>query len=635
MLMTTAKIQSMHCERIAFVYVRQSTPLQVIEHRESTERQYHLRDRAIELGWPPSRVEVIDEDQGRSGSTAAHRTGFQRLVSEVGLGKVGIVFMLEASRLARNNSDWYRLIEICGVSGTLIADESAVYNPREPNDRLLLGVKGTLSEAELFTLRTRLYEGRWNKARKGLLHFSLPVGYVPTEDGSWALDPDTQVRQRVAFLFESFRRHGIVRAVVRDLQEQGLELPTRVTAQEGYGALVWKAPTLSAVIRILHNPAYAGAYVYGRWEYCSEQRSLRTGKAVAHARSVAQWPVNLSAHHPAYLGWEEFVKNQERLRQNWSREGNRGTPREGSALLQGIVYCGVCGRKMSVQNRAAKENRSPSYICGRGYKDGDEEICQSMTSRPVDAAVVDVFLAAISPLSLQVTTQLLDQVEQDLVVQRRQRELQLEQARYEARLAQRQYDAVDPGNRLVAAELERRWNEKLERVVQLERAYAQAEHEAEWSLTVDERSAITELSRDLPAIWSAETTTSQERKQLLRLAIESVQLDGSSQAGQIEMQIRWRSGTVTSLSIKRVAPGEGSLKTPEQAISQIHQMVGQSSYQQIAARLNRAGLRSAFGRRFTTQHVGYICRRDGLTKGKSHAEPKLKDMPDASGSAGS
>ena len=633
--MTTAKIQSMHCERIAFVYVRQSTPLQVIEHRESTERQYHLRDRAIELGWPPSRVEVIDEDQGRSGSTAAHRTGFQRLVSEVGLGKVGIVFMLEASRLARNNSDWYRLIEICGVSGTLIADESAVYNPREPNDRLLLGVKGTLSEAELFTLRTRLYEGRWNKARKGLLHFSLPVGYVPTEDGSWALDPDTQVRQRVAFLFESFRRHGIVRAVVRDLQEQGLELPTRVTAQEGYGALVWKAPTLSAVIRILHNPAYAGAYVYDRWEYCSEQRSLRTGKAVAHARSVAQWPANLSAHHPAYLGREEFVKNQERLRQNWSREGNRGTPREGSALLQGIVYCGVCGRKMSVQNRAAKENRSPSYICGRGYQDGDEKICQSMTSRPVDAAVVDVFLAAISPLSLQLTTQLLDQVEQDLVVQRRQRELQLEQARYEARLAQRQYDAVDPGNRLVAAELERRWNEKLQRVVQLERAYAQAEHEAEWSLTADERSAITELSRDLPATWSAETTTSQERKQLLRLAIESVQLDGSSQAGQIEMQIRWRSGTMTSLSIKRVAPGEGSLKTPEQAISQIHQMVGQSSYQQIAARLNRAGLRSAFGRRFTTQHVGYICRRDGLTKGKSHAEPKLKDMPDASGSAGS
>ena len=465
--MTATKIQNTHCERIAFVYVRQSTPLQVIENRESTERQYHLRDRAIELGWPPSRVEVIDEDQGRSGSSAAHRSGFQRLASEVGLGKVGIVFMLEASRLARNNSDWYRLIEICGVSGTLIADESAVYNPREPNDRLLLGVKGTISEAELFTLRTRLYEGRWNKARKGMLHFPLPVGYMQTADGGWSLDPDTQVRERLDYVFDSFRRQGVVRAVVRDLREQGLELPTRVTAKEGYGSLVWKGPSLSAVIRILHNPAYAGAYVYGRWEYSSERRSAKTGKASAHARSVAQWPVNITEHHPAYLSWEEFVKNQERLRQNWSHEGNRGAPREGSALLQGIVHCGVCGRKMSVQNRAAKDKRSPSYICGRGYQDGDAKICQSMTSRPVDAAVVEAFLTAVSPISLQVATRVLDQVEQDLIVQRRQRDLQLEQSRYEARLAQRQYDAVDPANRLVAAELERRWNEKLERVAQL------------------------------------------------------------------------------------------------------------------------------------------------------------------------
>jgi DNA invertase Pin-like site-specific DNA recombinase len=633
--MTMTKIQNTHCERTAFVYVRQSTPLQVIEHRESTERQYHLRDRAIELGWPPSRVEVIDEDQGRSGSSATHRTGFQRLASEVGLGKVGIVFMLEASRLARNNSDWHRLIEICGVSGTLIADESAVYNPREPNDRLLLGVKGTLSEAELFTLRTRLYEGRWNKARKGLLHFPLPVGYVQTADGGWALDPDTQVRERLDFLFESFRHHGIVRAVVRDLKEHGLELPTRVTAKEGYGSLIWKAPTLSAVIRILHNPAYAGAYVYGRWEYCSERRSPKTGKATAHARTVAQWPVNITEHHPAYLVWEEFVKNQERLRNNWSHEGSRGVPREGSGLLQGIVYCGVCGRKMSVQNRAAKDKRSPSYICGRGYQDGDEKICQSMTSRPVDAAVVEAFLTAVSPISLQVAAQVLDQVEQDLIVQRRQRELQLEQARYEARLAQRQYDAVDPANRLVAAELERRWNEKLERVAQLERAYAQAEREAEWSLTADERAAITELSQDLPAVWSAETTTNQERKQLVRMAIESVQLDGISQAGQIEVQIRWRSGTVTSLSVKRAAPGEGSLKTPEEAVSRIHEMARRSSYDEIAARLNRAGLRSAFGRRFTSQHVGYICRRDGLAKGKPRSGSMSKESPDPSGSTGS
>jgi len=631
--MMTTKIQSTHCERIAFVYVRQSTPLQVIENRESTERQYHLRERAMELGWPPSRVEVIDEDQGRSGSTATHRTGFQRLAAEVVLGKVGIVLMLEASRLARNNSDWYRLIEICGVSGTLIADEGAVYNPREPNDRLLLGVKGTLSEAELFTLRTRLYEGRWNKARKGLLHFPLPVGYVRTGDGDWTLDPDAQVRERLDYIFDSFRRHGVVRAVIRDLRRQGLGLPTRVTAKEGYGSLAWKAPSLSAVVRILHNPAYAGTYAYGRWEYSSERRSPKTGKASAHARSMAQWPVTVPEHHPAYIRWEEFVNNQEQLRQNWGQDGNRGVPREGRALLQGIVYCGICGRKMSVQDRAAKEHRSPSYICGRGYQDGDEKTCQTMTSRPVDAAVVEAFLSAISPISLRVSMQVLDQVEQDLMAQGRQRELQLEQARYEARLAQRQYDAVDPSHRLVAGELERRWNEKLERVAQLERTYAQAERAAEWKLTAEERTAITELSRDLPAIWSSETTTNPERKQLLRMAIESVQLDGASQTGQVEVQIRWRSGAITSLSVKRTGPGEGSLKTPADAVSRIHEMAPRRTYAEIATSLNRVGLRSAFGRRFTTQHVGYICRRDGLAKGKRCADSRLGNDPAGSSPA--
>jgi hypothetical protein len=287
---------------------------------------------------------------------------------------------------------------------------------------------------------------------------------------------------------------------------------------------------------------------------------------------------------------------------------------------------------MSVQNRAAKEGRSPSYICGRGYQDGDEKNCQCMTSRPIDAAVAEAFLAAVSPISLRVAMQTLDQVEQDLIAQRRQRELQLEQARYEARLAQRQYDAVDPSNRLVAAELERRWNEKLERVAQLERTFARAERDAEWNLTAEERASISELSRNLPAIWNAETTSNQERKQLLRMAIESVQLDGTRRAGQVEVQIHWRSGAVTSIGVKRSAPGEGSLKTPEEAISRIHEMAPRRTYAQIAASLNRAGLRSAFGRRFTSQHVGYICRRDGLASGKPRSGATLPDGPDAAAS---
>ena len=280
---------------------------------------------------------------------------------------------------------------------------------------------------------------------------------------------------------------------------------------------------------------------------------------------------------------------------------------------------------MTVQDRPARENRSPSYNCLKGYHDGDEKICQSMTSRPIDAAVVEAFLGAVSPLSLGVATRVLDQVEQDLMARRRQRELQLEQARYEARWAERQYNGVDPENRLVAGELERRWNERLERVAELERTYAQAEREAEWSLTKEERTAIAELSQDLPAVWRAETTTDRERKQLIRMAIESVQLDGVREAGKIEIQIHWRSGTVTEHIVRRPAPGESSLKTPAEAVEQIHAMARRNSYAEIATHLNRAGLRSAFGRSFTTQHVGYICRRDGVAKHKPRHASKSEE----------
>jgi DNA invertase Pin-like site-specific DNA recombinase len=614
--MIASTIGQRHRERLACVYVRQSTLTQVHNHQESTERQYHLADRAIELGWPGSAIEVIDEDQGRSGSSAAHRTGFQRLVSDVSLGRVGIVLMLEASRLARNNSDWHQLIEICGLRGTLIADEQAVYDPREPNDRLLLGVKGTLSEAELFTLRTRLSEGRWNKARKGQLLFPLPVGFVHGADGIWEMDPDTQVRERLEYVFAAFRRYGIARAVLRDLTEHHLDLPVRITSKEGYGSLIWKAPTLSAVMRTLTNPAYAGAYVFGRWGYTGERRSAKNGKILPHLLPLEEWPVCLRDHHPAYLPWDEFVRNREQLRANWNREGSPGVAREGAALLQGIACCGVCGRKMGVQHHAAREQRSSTYLCDRAYAEGAAHLCQSMTARPVDAAVVEAFLDAVSPLQLEVSLRVLDQIEQDRQGLRRQWELQLEQARYDARLAQRQYDAIDPENRLVAAELERRWNEKLERVVQLEQAYARAEQAGRWSITAEQRTVVRALAQDLPAIWEAPTTTNQERKQLLRFAIDTVHLDGKSHPGEIEIQIHWHTGTITRLRVKRPAPGEGSLKTPAGAMALIGELAPTHGYADIADHLNAAGWQTAFGLPFTSQHVGYLCRRHDWGRGK-------------------
>jgi DNA invertase Pin-like site-specific DNA recombinase len=596
---------------MAYVYVRQSTLWQVKEHQESTDRQYHLQQRALELGWPPTAIAVIDEDQGRSGSTTTARPGFRRLVAEVGLGQVGLVLMLEASRLARNSSDWHQLIELCGLSHTLLADESTVYDPRDPNDRLLLGVKGTLSEAELFTLRTRLYEGRWNKARTGLLKFFLPAGYVSGRDGGWELDPDQQVRERLAYLFEAFRRLGIARQVVRELKQHGLDLPSRIVNNGSYGTLVWKRPTLSAVVRILEHPAYAGAYTYGRWEYRAEARSPKTGKAQPHLRPREQWPVLIQAHHPAYVSWEEYMQTQQQLRQNWQREGNQGVARQGNALLQGIVWCGHCGRKMGVQHYTTKEKRSPSYICQQGHQQaGDDTICQSMTARPVDAAVVEAFLEAVSPVGVEVALAVLSQVEQQRQELRHQWQLQLQQARYEVRLAQRKYDAVDPDNRLVAAELERRWNEQLTRVAELEQAYAKAEQAASFSLTAEERATMQSLAGNLSAIWHSETTTQTDRKQLLRLTIESVQLDGVHRPGWIEIQIRWRSGVITRQEVKRIQPGEGSLKTPEQAVERIHELAAAMHYGEIAEALNAGGWHTAFGRAFTSQHVGYICRRD-------------------------
>ncbi|GAC1350743.1 MAG: hypothetical protein NVSMB27_36170 [Ktedonobacteraceae bacterium] len=451
--MSVASITPAHRERMAYVYVRQSTLWQVQEHQESTERQYRLQERALSLGWPPTMIAVIDEDQGRSGSSATTRTGFRRLVTEVSLGQVGLVLMLEASRLARNSSDWHQLIELCGLSHTLLADESSVYDPRDPNDR-------------------------------------------------------------------------------------------RVVGKDGYGTLIWKKPTLSAVVRILE--------------------------------------------HPAYVSWEEYMQTQEQLRHNWQRDGSKGVARQGSALLQGIGWCGHCGRKMGVQHRAAKEKRSSAYICQMGHQqNGEDRICQSMTARPVDSTW----------------------------------ELQLEQARYEARLAQRKYDAVDPDNRLVAAELERRWNAQLRRVAELEQAYAKAEQEASFTLTAEERTAMQTLAQDLEAIWQAETTTHAERKQLLRLAIESVQLDGVSRPGWIEIQLRWRSGVVTRLEVERMKPGEWSLKTPPQAVVRIHELAADLTYTQIAETLNVEGLRTAFGRPFTSQHVGYLCRRDGYGHRGSHVSP--------------
>ncbi len=606
---SASKILATHLERRACVYVRQSTPFQVAHHRESTERQYHLRERAIELGWNPSAVETIDEDQGLSATSADHREGFQRLASEIVQGQIGIVLMLEASRLSRSCSDWHRLIEICSITQTLIADEMGVYDPREPNDRLLLGVKGTLSEAELFTLKTRLYEGRWNKARKGQLGRSIPTGYIEDASGQWVKDPNIQVQQRIDYVFRLFRRFGVGRQVVTMLRQEKLKIPVCVRGGPQHGQLVWKEPTPGAIFRMLKNPGYAGTYVYGMCEYDASSRSVKTGKARCSFRDIEDWPVCIKSHHEGYISWDEYLSNRRCLQQNGFKSVTKGAVKKGAALLQGLVWCGRCGAKIGVNTYSAKEMRKPSYSCTHAYKEGAAHTCQSMSSKPIDEVVVSLFLQAMAPAQLEVAIKAAEKMKEEKQTLKKQWEQQLTQARYEVQLAQRQYDAVDPDHRLVAVELERRWNEKLEVLQELETAYTKAEQEAHFIVTEQEMDDMKTLAKDLPAVWHASTTTNQERKQLLRYAISEVQLDGVTIPGKIEIRITWRSGAVTIRQIERLKIGAWAPKTADTVIEQIRESSQKHTVGEIADQLNQQGLRSAHGREFREHHVLYIARR--------------------------
>jgi len=609
----SSKIAVAHQQRCAYVYVRQSTVFQTVHHRESTERQYNLRQRAEALGWPAEAITVIDEDQGQSAVSAHHRHGFQRLVAAVAAGKVGLVLMLEASRLSRCGSDWHRLIELCSLTQTLIADEQSVYDPRQPNDRLLLGVKGTLSEAELMTLRTRLFEGRWNKARKGQLGRSVPTGYVCDGEGHWVKDPDRQVQDRLSYLFGLFRRLAVARQVLVSLKAEQLTLPVRLWGGPRHGQLQWQAPTYSRVIRLLHNPAYAGAYVYGEWEYDGARYSPKTGKAKVRVRPLEEWPVCIQEHHEGYITWEEYLANQQQLKQNNYLSTTQGAAREGAALLQGLVWCGYCGAKMGVNSYSVRDHRRPSYICSHAYSEGDAHTCQSMTSKPIDDLVVSLFLEALAPAQIKIALQAIEQLQQERQALQHQWEQQLEQARYEVQFAQRQYDAVDPDNRLVASELERRWNDKLKALQKLEKAYAEAQQQSRFTINNQEKQAMENLARDLPAVWYAETTTDAERKQLLRYAITEVQLDGVTTPGKITIRITWYSGAVTERQIDRIKVGVWAPRTDDKVIERIRNLASTHTVDEIVECLNQEGLRSAHGRTFRNYHVLYIARRNQIT----------------------
>lgn len=606
------KIQATHLERRAVVYLRQSTLKQVHEHHESTTRQYALERRARELGWPAERIDIIDEDLGQSGASTVGRTGFQRLAEQIADGRIGAIFALEVSRLARSSADWHRLLELCGLADVLIVDEQAIYTPRDYNDRLLLGLKGTMSEAEQYWMRLRLQGGRLSKARRGELRLPPPAGYEWDEvTHRFRLDPDEQVQRAVRLVFERFRFEGSAYEVLRYCLSHGLKMPVRDPRTR---ELKWVTAKYGMLNSMLHNPVYAGAYVFGKRE---KRTALVEGRVRReHSTKMPQqaWKVCLRDHHPAYITWEEYMANQKKLSANQANHGmpdHRGAPREGQALLQGLVLCGRCGRRMMTLYKGSK--RSPYYDCRHPAQSGrDMGLCWSVSSVAIDQAVAQLFLETVQPPEIELSMAVAREAERQASELAQQWKLRLERARYEAQLAERRYKNVDPEMRVVARTLEREWNEKLSELAHLEGEYQEVLRRQKVRLTDKDRARLLALARDLPSVWRAQSTTQAERKNLLRILISEVVLNPVEVPERMtRVQVVWVTGVTSDFTVPRVR-FYGRVP-PTEAIELMRQLLEQNrSDKEIRDELNRRGLPARTKPTWTLHAVRRLRRSLGM-----------------------
>lgn len=542
------KLRPWHCERLAVVYVRQSTAQQVLVHQESTRLQYGLAARAETLGWPPDRVLVIDDDLGKSGASAAGRAGFQRLVTEVSLGHVGLILGVEMSRLARSNADWHRLLEVCALFGTLIADLDGIYDPVQYNDRLLLGLKGTMSEAELHLLKQRMYQGCLSKARRGELTFALPTGYVWGPERQIQFDPDEQVQQVVRLIFRQFDELGTLGGVLRYLARHDIRIGVRVREgpAAGKGQLVWRRPNRMTLQNLLKHPLYAGAYIYGRRQDDSRRKRAEQPRSGRVVMQRADWHAFLPDHAPAYISWEQYERTLARLEANRARAASRGAVRNGAALLAGLVVCAQCGARLIVHYHQYKGHSAPfTYDCTRQRGNYGGPLCQHVAGPCLDAFVSEQVLAALAPAALELSLAASEHVEQERASLAQLWQQRRERAAYEAERAARQYHAVEPENRLVARTLERAWEEKLAARQQLEEESHRVLREQPRVLTELEREAIRQLAADIPALWAAPMTTATDRKEIVRQVVEQVEVDAQGKSEQARVRITWAGGSQT------------------------------------------------------------------------------------------
>ena len=588
------KVTADHLKREAYLYIRQSTPRQVLENTESTKRQYDLRQRAVALGWPVERINVIDNDQGHSAATA-DREGFQKLVAEVSLEKAGIVLGLEVSRLARNSADWHRLLEICALTDTLILDEDGLYDPRHFNDRLVLGLKGEMSEAELHVLRARLQGGILNKARRGELQCSLPVGFLYNAEGKPILDPDKQVQDSLRFFFDVFDRTGSARAVVKTFRHQGLLFPARLKTGPNKGALLWRDLAHSRALCVLHNPRYAGAFAYGR-----KRTRLRPDGRLSYKQAPREQWLLFKDVHSGYISWGQYEENQQRLRENAYANGQdrrKSPPREGPALLQGLAICGVCGSRMTVRYHARETKLAPEYYCQRAGPDHIISVCQHIFGERLDHTIGQLLIDTVTPMALEVTLTVQQEIQSRLDEVDRLRKKQVERARYEADLAQRRYLHVDPANRLVADSLEADWNDKLRALTLAQEQYEEQRKYDRTAITEQQHARIMALAHDFPRLWQNPMTPNRERKRLVRLLLEDVTL---LQTEEITAHVRFKGGITKTLTLPRPLNSWQGRKTPADLIAEIDRLLEHHTDQEIAVILNERGMRSGGRKAFTS-----------------------------------
>jgi DNA invertase Pin-like site-specific DNA recombinase len=598
------KVSVDHLKRDAYLYVRQSTLRQVLENTESTQRQYALRQRAVALGWPAERVIVIDKDLGLSGASSVDRVGFQKLVAEVSMGRAGIVLGLEVSRLARNNSDWHRLLEICALTRTLILDEDGLYDPATFNDRLVLGLKGTMSEAELHVLRARLRGGIESKARRGELKSRLPVGFTHDAQDRVVLDPDRQVQESIRAFFQAYQRTGSATATVRFFHAQKLLFPRRPHTGPGKGVLVWAPIVHSRALQVLHNPRYAGAFVFGR----TQTRKGVDGRATCKRLPREQWHTLLPASHAAYITWEQYQQNQTSLRECALRHGaerRRSPAGEGPALLQGLVMCGTCGQRMTVRYAQKKACLSPLYVCQKHGIEHAQRFCQVVTGAGVDRAVGDLLLEMLTPLTLQAALSVEQELQGRLAEVDRLRRQQVERARYEAGLAQQRFMKVDPGNRLVADVLEAEWNQKLRGLNDAQEQYERQCKADRAVLDEKAKARVCALAEDFPRLWRDPHTSDRDRKRMARLLIEDVTL---IRGERVTAHVRLKGGSTRTLDMPLPLSAAQLRQTPKAVVECIERLLGEHTDAGLAAELNRLGLRSGTGCSFTALIVWKIRR---------------------------